>query len=246
MRPDVTDAIEQALPADGSAIGNGAMKAKLREQFRDLTDAEYDEAKEALVRCGTVAKGRGRGASVFRLDPGDAVFQVQEAPVEASYPPPKAEVPAARRKTPSRAGNNADADILSDRHNDKRVNNPEVGTVHAASDPDADTTRWAYDRHLDPTLNFDSARAGIERLIDDALESGDSGRMRDALQELKRLQAPYLNWTGRAEKTSFEVDTVSLPFAAGDNERIAVKIVDDRGIESLKILPLTDGSPRGH
>ncbi len=34
--------------------------------------------------------------------------------------------------------------------------------------------------------------------------------MRDALQELKRLQAPYLNWTGKAERTSVEVDTVSL------------------------------------
>jgi adenine-specific DNA-methyltransferase len=29
--------------------------------------------------------------------------------------------------------------------------------------------------------------------------------------------------------------TVSLPFEVGDNKRIAVKIVDDRGIESLKI-----------
>jgi adenine-specific DNA-methyltransferase len=34
--------------------------------------------------------------------------------------------------------------------------------------------------------------------------------------------------------------TVSLPFEAGDNRRIAVKIVDDRGIESLKIMPLED------
>ncbi len=32
--------------------------------------------------------------------------------------------------------------------------------------------------------------------------------------------------------------TVSLPFDAGDNKQIAVKIVDDRGIESLKVLPL--------
>ena len=32
--------------------------------------------------------------------------------------------------------------------------------------------------------------------------------------------------------------TVSLPFEAGDNWRIAVKIVDDRGIESLKTVPL--------
>ena len=30
--------------------------------------------------------------------------------------------------------------------------------------------------------------------------------------------------------------TVSLPFAPGGHKRIAVKIVDDRGIESLKVL----------
>jgi adenine-specific DNA-methyltransferase len=32
--------------------------------------------------------------------------------------------------------------------------------------------------------------------------------------------------------------TVSLPFEAGDHRRVAVKIVDDRGIESLKIMNL--------
>jgi adenine-specific DNA-methyltransferase len=32
--------------------------------------------------------------------------------------------------------------------------------------------------------------------------------------------------------------TVSLPFKAGENRRVAVKIVDDRGIESLKIMGL--------
>ncbi len=32
--------------------------------------------------------------------------------------------------------------------------------------------------------------------------------------------------------------TLSLPFEAGDNQKVAVKIVDDRGIESLKIIPL--------
>ena len=31
-------------------------------------------------------------------------------------------------------------------------------------------------------------------------------------------------------------DTVSLPFEPGKHKRVAVKIVDDRGIESLKII----------
>ena len=32
--------------------------------------------------------------------------------------------------------------------------------------------------------------------------------------------------------------TVSLPFAAGPHGRAAIKIIDDRGIESLKIVEL--------
>ena len=32
--------------------------------------------------------------------------------------------------------------------------------------------------------------------------------------------------------------TTSLPFKAGENNRIAVKIIDDRGIESLKIIEI--------
>lgn len=32
--------------------------------------------------------------------------------------------------------------------------------------------------------------------------------------------------------------TVSLPFESGANKRIAVKVIDDRGIESLKVVSL--------
>ena len=47
---------------------------------------------------------------------------------------------------------------------------------------------------------------------------------------------PQLIWAGKAEHTSFEVPTVSLPVEPGKHRRIAVKIVDDRGIESLKLV----------
>lgn len=33
---------------------------------------------------------------------------------------------------------------------------------------------------------------------------------------------------------------VSLPFATGDNRKVAMKIVDDCGIESLRIVGLED------
>ena len=56
-------------------------------------------------------------------------------------------------------------------------------------------------------------------------------------------------WERLAKNLKAEIDhdliqayqgTVSLPFKLGDNSRIAVKIVDDRGIESLKVIELSE------
>ena len=82
--------------------------------------------------------------------------------------------------------------------------------VKPENDPDEGTTRWCYDPHIEPALQFDFGRAQVEKIIDDALASGDEVAMRAALEELKRYSAPYLNWAGKAERTSFEVETVSL------------------------------------
>ena len=82
--------------------------------------------------------------------------------------------------------------------------------VDPDTDPEQPKTTWAYDPHIDPALQFDIGRAQVETLIDDALASGDEDVMRRALEQLKRQAGPYLNWTGKAERTSFEVDTVSL------------------------------------
>ncbi|MBV5276808.1 hypothetical protein JZU56_03015, partial [bacterium] len=34
--------------------------------------------------------------------------------------------------------------------------------------------------------------------------------LRHALETLRRMSSPYLQWSGKAERTSFAVDTVSL------------------------------------
>ena len=125
-------------------------------------------------------------------------------------PEPKKRRTAAVKKPTNKNKTKDGSQVISYRHLDKRVNNPEVGMVHPENDPDKPKTVWAYDPHIDPSLNFDIGRSNIEKLIDDALSSGDQDRMRDALMELKNLQTPYLNWSGKAERTSFEVDTVSL------------------------------------
>jgi adenine-specific DNA-methyltransferase len=114
-------------------------------------------------------------------------------------------------KSTSKSKAASDTQIVSYRHDEQtRKNIPEVGLVDSAADPPSPPKTWAYDPHIDPALQFDSARAAVEKIIDDALASDDVQAMRDALATLKRMQEPYLNWAGKAERTSFEVDTVSL------------------------------------
>lgn len=54
-------------------------------------------------------------------------------------------------------------------------------------------------------------------------------------------------WTRLARNLKAEIDpelieayrgTASLPFEPGERKRVAVKVFDDRGIESLKILDI--------
>lgn len=133
--------------------------------------------------------------------------QVQENTHEKNKTAKKAPV---KKKANTKGKANQANEVISYRHDDKRKNNPPVGMVDVAGDHDEEKTTWAYDPHIDPALQFDISRAEIETLIDDALASGDQDTMRAALEQLKRMQAPYLNWAGKAEGTSFEVDTVSV------------------------------------
>jgi adenine-specific DNA-methyltransferase len=185
------------------------------------TDEKYVAANDALFEEGLLVRGFGREGSIMRLisnevdegdeeawngDGGDEKDGFELTSIDAPAPQVRK---SAGRKTASKKMDGP-KQVLSYHHGETRVNNPEVGMVHVGTDPDGVKTTWAYDPHLDPVLNFDSARAGVERLIDDALASGDAQAMKDALLELKRMQAPYLTWTGKAERTSFQVDTVSL------------------------------------
>jgi len=95
-------------------------------------------------------------------------------------------------------------------HGNKRLNNPQVGLVTPQTDAKEERATYGYDPHIAPSLQFDSGRARVERLIEEALADGSLEVLRTALEELKRASGPFLEWTGKAERTSFEVPTVSL------------------------------------
>lgn len=205
------------VPADGSGVGNQTLTEQFfvaaKAEGLNATAKDYDHAKESLVADGVLAKGKGRGGSVHRVEAtgeaDDEGFDLaaQAIPEGADQPAPKAgkAKPLAPKAKPG-----VDTQVVSYRHLDKRKNNPEVGVVTPATDGVAEPKRYDYDPHIDPALKFDSGRGEVERLIDDALASGNEQVMREALSELKRRSQPYLDWSGKAERTSFEIDTVSL------------------------------------
>lgn len=74
-----------------------------------------------------------------------------------------------------------------------------------------------------------------------------SGGLHDAVEQLKRLQKPFLDWTGKAERLSFDVPTLPL-FV---HERLSTKAIietlkDHKKQEKFKQLPLFElfGDPQ--
>lgn len=215
---DTRNALLELLPEDGTSLGNLNLRTQIAAMLgAEVPEDDYFAARDALVAEGLLAKGPGRGGSVRKVVDHAAplTLAVQEKPIGADAPKPKqtgltlAQAKRAKAEVkPKRT--DEDNQVIAYRHDQKRRNNPDVGVVTPDNDPEQPKTQWAYDPHIDPALQFDVGRAQIENLIDNALSSGDEATMRAALEQLKRQAAPYLNWTGKAERTSFEVDTVSL------------------------------------
>ena len=256
---EIRAAILKLVPKDGSSVGNKSLREQVEAHLGSkVSEPDYFEARDALVASGKILKGQGRGGSVRRVvdDPGALELSAPSIPEGSDKPKPKQSgmtlAQARQAKSDVKARRVEDsAKVIAYQHDQKRKNNPDVGVVTPDNDPDQPRTRWAYDPHIDPALQFDVGRERIDRLIDHALEASaadakqvqeeilawldhalagqDERAIREVvtnlrarvakerrapgheqLAELKRLSAPYLNWAGKAERTSFDVDTVSL------------------------------------
>ena len=102
-----------------------------------------------------------------------------------------------------------------------------------------------FDYYNTQTGNIESG--GPKRIAIWMLDTDYDGRSLFARQVFFPMSGSKDGWTKLARQLKAEIDedlieafrgTRSLPFDSGEHSRIAVKIVDDRGIESLKILEL--------
>jgi len=114
------------------------------------------------------------------------------------------------------------------RHAEQALARPDVGTQPQFKKRAAPRT-YRYDSSLAPKLDWDgqnSAREQGEALIREVLEAGTLEAAKAAAAKLKALSRPFLNWTGKAERLSFDVPTLPLFI----HERLSTRAI----LETLK------------
>jgi len=146
------------------------------------------------------------------------------------------------------------ADLLTDDLKKKRASNesfwligqPDVRLDKIKSGNDKGRYRvevLGFDYYNTKTGTIDSG--GTANIAIWMLDTDYDGRSLFPRQVFFPMAGEKEGWSRLAKNLKAEIDeelmeayrgTVSLPFEPGGNRRIAVKIVDDRGIESLRIL----------
>jgi adenine-specific DNA-methyltransferase len=146
------------------------------------------------------------------------------------------------------------ADLLTDDLKKKRASNesfwligqPDVQVENIAKGEDKGKLRVkvaGFDYYNTKTGGIESG--GEDKIAVWLLDTDYDGRSLYPRQVFFPMAGANEGWARLARNLKAEIDeesieayrgTVSLPFEAGEHKRIAVKIVDDRGIESLKVL----------
>lgn len=146
------------------------------------------------------------------------------------------------------------ADLLTDDLKKKRASNesfwligqPDVQIERIPTGEDKDKLRvmvQGFDYYNTKTGGIESG--GKAQIAVWLLDTDYDGRSLYPRQVFFPMAGPKQGWARLAKNLKAEIDedlieayrgTVSLPFAPGVHKRVAVKIVDDRGIESLKVM----------
>ena len=147
-------------------------------------------------------------------------------------------------------------DLQTDDLKKKRASNESFWLM---GQPDVELSKIENDENKDKyqveVLGFDyyNTKTGIvdsggnERIAMWMLDTDYDGRSLFPKQVFFPMSGEKDGWSRLAKNLKAEINeelieayrgTVSLPFEVGDHRRVAVKIIDDRGIESLKILKI--------
>ncbi len=142
------------------------------------------------------------------------------------------------------------ADLLTDDLKKKRASNESFWLI---GQPDVEVRKQADGKYVVEVHGFDYYNTktgqiesgGKDKIALWMLDTDYDGRNLYPRQVFFPMAAKDEGWAKLAKNLKAEIDeerieayrgTVSLPFEPGEHRRLAVKIVDDRGIESLKVM----------
>ena len=151
------DLLLSLLPQDCSTVGNQTLQQQFTEackaQGLAATETGFQVAREALLAAGLVLKGRGRGGATARAKGATGEARPDFALAAQAAPAASPDLAHGQQQPKAAAANKPIAppapllppepQVISYRHPDRRVNNPEVGLVNQASDPEQPKTVWA-------------------------------------------------------------------------------------------------------
>jgi len=110
------------------------------------------------------------------------------------------------------------------RHEDaKRKNIPPAGLAARGRTPKVAEQTYFYNPHLPPVLRFDYSGTAdrFPELLETARQRALTGDEVQLLAEAIRNHEPWLEWTGKREKESFQIDPVALHI----HERISAQAI---------------------
>ena len=142
------------------------------------------------------------------------------------------------------------ADLLTEDLKKKRVSNESFWLI---GQPDVKLTKLQNGEHQVEVQGFDYYNTitgeidsgGTDKIAMWMLDTDYNYRSLFPRQVFFPMAGDREGWSRLSRNLKSEIDeelieqyrgTTSIPFTPGDNKAIAVKIVDDRGIESLKII----------
>ncbi len=98
------------------------------------------------------------------------------------------------------------------RYDETRKNIPPAGLAAQGKIEEKPHTRYSYDPHLPPVLRYDESGQSdrLPALLEEARRRPLTDSEARQLAEALRVRQPWLEWTGKREKTSFAVDPVAL------------------------------------
>ena len=118
-----------------------------------------------------------------------------------------------------------ETDIQDYRHDTAtRKNNPPAGIAARGKINEPPTVEYAHNPHLPPTLRFDGN--GDADRLPELLQKAQQGALSKEevnaiVKALRHYDAPWLEWSGKQEATSFTIDPVALHI----HERVSAKAI---------------------